>query len=369
MVDNTVLANSALTVSSSYKEARDRFLALANMRGAKLKSFQNQTGVGMEGESLYCDMASFGNPKANKYLVISSGTHGVEGFCGSAIQCGMMEHVPVALDREDLHVVLVHAINPHGFSYLRRVNEDNIDLNRNFANDAKHRARDDNYLAFRACVFPDDWRGSDLQSINQAVQAYIDKFGLDQFQTELTKGQYSHAHDPYYGGAADSWSRKIWNQICSHIASHAELVAHFDIHTGLGHSGDCELIYGGRPVAGNITIANKWYGEDNVKVPSAGESLSADVSGTITSHLDNLETVNIAIGMEFGTVPIDQMLFTLIADNWLGQNPNCDPAIAAMIHQRMRGTFVGDSAAWRDTVWNTAVLHLDQTVRGLMEGA
>ena len=29
-------------------------------------------------------------------------------------------------------VLMLHAINPHGFSHLRRGNEDNVDLNRNF---------------------------------------------------------------------------------------------------------------------------------------------------------------------------------------------------------------------------------------------
>ncbi len=32
---------------------------------------------------------------------------------------------------DDLAVVLIHAINPYGFAWIRRVNEDNVDLNRN----------------------------------------------------------------------------------------------------------------------------------------------------------------------------------------------------------------------------------------------
>ena len=32
----------------------------------------------------------------------------------------------------DVRVVMIHALNPYGMAWVRRVNEDNVDLNRNF---------------------------------------------------------------------------------------------------------------------------------------------------------------------------------------------------------------------------------------------
>ena len=61
-----------------------------------------------------------------------SGTHGVEGYCGSGIQIGFLKEGLFAELPDDMSVVLLHAMNPYGFSNDRRVNEDNVDLNRNF---------------------------------------------------------------------------------------------------------------------------------------------------------------------------------------------------------------------------------------------
>ena len=38
----------------------------------------------------------------------------------------------VDLAGDNLSIVLLHASNPYGFAWGRRVNEDNVDLNRNF---------------------------------------------------------------------------------------------------------------------------------------------------------------------------------------------------------------------------------------------
>jgi len=82
-----------------------------------------------------------------KLLVASSGVHGVEGFAGSAIQSLLLDRLqlsdknatndddaddsPSSLFLPNTLLVLVHAVNPYGMKYYRRVNENNVDLNRN----------------------------------------------------------------------------------------------------------------------------------------------------------------------------------------------------------------------------------------------
>ena len=62
---------------------------------------------------------------------------GIEGFCGSGCQTGFLTENWKSRLAIDTALVLVHANNPHGFAQ-RRINEDNIDLNRNFIDfDAK----------------------------------------------------------------------------------------------------------------------------------------------------------------------------------------------------------------------------------------
>ena len=80
------------------------------------------------------DFAMLGRPGADSCLVVLSATHGAEGFCGSGCQVALMHDDAFmrAIETSGAEVMMLHALNPYGFSHLRRVNEDNADLNRNF---------------------------------------------------------------------------------------------------------------------------------------------------------------------------------------------------------------------------------------------
>src|SRR5687768_10840569 len=71
--------------SSSYAEAREKFLAAAQAAGLLVES-KRHPEKGREGEDLFMDVAREGDPSASKLLVLSSACHGVEGFCGSGVQ-------------------------------------------------------------------------------------------------------------------------------------------------------------------------------------------------------------------------------------------------------------------------------------------
>ncbi|MEC9466875.1 MAG: DUF2817 domain-containing protein, partial [Myxococcota bacterium] len=114
--------------SETYTVARSRFRSLAQARGGETES--HEIGLtGRDGSLLTVDVAHFGPATATKRLLLSSGTHGVEGFFGSAVQLAFMDQqLESYLDDKDLGITLIHAINPFGFEYVRRVNEDNADL-------------------------------------------------------------------------------------------------------------------------------------------------------------------------------------------------------------------------------------------------
>ncbi|MFT7599488.1 MAG: hypothetical protein ACI8TP_002421 [Acidimicrobiales bacterium] len=67
-------------------------------------------------------------------MALFSAIHGVEGYGGSALQSQLLEGLGSAGWTSPTRLVVVHALNPVGFSWVRRVNEDNVDLNRNFIN-------------------------------------------------------------------------------------------------------------------------------------------------------------------------------------------------------------------------------------------
>src|SRR5213592_2819131 len=79
------------------------------------------------------DTAWFGTANPHRVLLHSSGLHGVEGFAGSAIQLQLLNSLPSL--PQDAALIVVHVLNPYGMAWLRRFNENNVDLNRNFLGD------------------------------------------------------------------------------------------------------------------------------------------------------------------------------------------------------------------------------------------
>src|SRR5579862_4868516 len=117
--------------SESYSEARTRFLEAATQNDAAISSYKYPS-VGPDGEQLYVDVARIGPLQPELAIVVVSGTHGVEGFCGSACQTAWLAGSGHGETGETTSVYLVHALNPYGFAWLRRVTHENVDLNRNF---------------------------------------------------------------------------------------------------------------------------------------------------------------------------------------------------------------------------------------------
>ncbi|MDG0975093.1 DUF2817 domain-containing protein, partial [Ilumatobacter sp.] len=117
-------------LDQTYAVARRRFLDAASTAGAEVTSFPHPVS-GRGGEELAIDVAVLGSADATDVLLFVSGTHGVEGYAGSALQSWWLDECP-GHGPESLRVVLLHAFNPVGFSWVRRVNEDNVDVNRNF---------------------------------------------------------------------------------------------------------------------------------------------------------------------------------------------------------------------------------------------
>ena len=122
--------------SGNYAQARRAFREAAANVGAALHAYHNPaTGPG--GIELSTETARLGPQDAERLLVVMSGTHGVECFCGSGLQVGLLKSGLAAEMPRGTAILLIHAINPSGFAWVRRVNENNVDLNRNFVDHAR----------------------------------------------------------------------------------------------------------------------------------------------------------------------------------------------------------------------------------------
>ena len=151
--DNQFIIKETECFSANYGEARKKFLEASRAAGAQLESFRNPN-KGPDGETLYTDVSILGSSDADTILVLGSGTHGVEAFTGSAIQtCLLLDGLGSTL-KPGMSIVLIHAINPYGFAHLRRFNEDNVDLNRNFVDHSKPYPTNPGYKKLQDAISP-----------------------------------------------------------------------------------------------------------------------------------------------------------------------------------------------------------------------
>ena len=139
--------------SADYKEAREKFINAAIAAGIEVETVSNPE-AGPNGEHLTTDVVHLGNSNADTVIVLVSGTHGVEGFAGSAIQVGLLREGVASKLKDNLSIIMIHSLNPYGFSHLRRVNEDNIDINRNFLDHTKPHPNNDGYVGLAEFVAP-----------------------------------------------------------------------------------------------------------------------------------------------------------------------------------------------------------------------
>jgi hypothetical protein len=352
--------------SGSYAEARRKFLDAAAASGAAVESFVLDAHRGALGETLATDIALLGAPDAAKLLIVSSGTHGPEGFCGSGCQVATLHDADLLarLAQAGIALLLVHAVNPHGFSHLHRTNEDNIDLNRNHIPFDAPLPVNAAYAEVEPFVLPASWPPGAADEA--AMAAYIERHGLRGYRTAVTAGQYASPDGVFYGGTGPSWSNRTVRAILRKYAVKATDIAWIDIHTGLGPYGHGEKIYPGRNAAADLARARAWWGAD-VFAPFEGNSASADVSGPVVSTVyDECPQARASpLGLEFGTLPDLEVLNRLRADTWLRRHPEAPAAQQRAIRQDLRDAFYCDNDEWKGMVLGQTRVVLLQTLQGL----
>ena len=107
--------------SPTYAQARTRFLEATATAGLQVESHVHPE-KGREGETLAMDVALDGPADADKLLILTSACHGAEGYCGTGVQVFALHDDEWRAKARDagVAVLYVHALNPYGFSHIRR---------------------------------------------------------------------------------------------------------------------------------------------------------------------------------------------------------------------------------------------------------
>lgn len=355
--------------AASYARARVQFLEGAATAGMAISS-HNHPLSGRDGEVLAMDVALDGSPDAERLLVISSACHGAEGYCGSGVQVFATHDAEWRAKAREagVAVLYIHALNPHGFSWVRRVTHENVDLNRNFQDFAHPLPVNAAYAELHALLLPETWPPS--PDNEAAIARFIAERGIDQYQAAVSQGQYAYPDGLFYGGTEPTWSNQTLRQVLRTHGARARHIAWIDLHTGLGKSGLGERIFAGDDDAEAVARARRWWdggGQTPVTSIYDGSSTSARLTGLMWSAMPQEcpQATYTGIALEYGTVPITDVVNALRADHWLHLHRETPEALTLAIKQQMLSTFYVDSDEWRAQIITQARQALFQAVGGL----
>jgi Protein of unknown function (DUF2817) len=353
--------------SESYSDAREKFLDAAQSRNAKIQS-NLYPKKGPTGEELFVDVAQIGRPDSKRLLIVISGTHGVEGFCGSACQTAWLID-GTARELRDIGVYLVHGLNPYGFAWHRRVNEENVDLNRNFLSFGSGPLPDNpEYKELENLLNPRVLDHSNLGVLDPALRQWFgsqDK--IRKFKAAVGKGQYEFQKGIIFGGSAPTWSHQFLKTFIDALPSPLAAGCVIDIHTGLGEVGQLEIFT--EESGTKFERLQSWFERKTVTTLGRPESLGYCVTGSIFNAFAtaNADTPWHCAALEFGTRPLVEVLLALQADNWLHCFGGKNSPLSAQIFTLMKNAFSDTSDDWQQNVVTMALDIIRQATAGIQQ--
>jgi hypothetical protein len=181
---------------------------------------------------------------------------------------------------------------------------------------------------------------SRVEQADSEIEKYLKSHGLAALQTAVSRGQYSRSNGMFFGGSRETWSNRTFKNIMAQLLTKSvRHVAVVDLHTGLGPPGYGEPIYPGTDPVEYFRVL-KWLGQE-VTSTAKGDSTSATVSGSLADGLrasaGGIRSTYIAV--EYGTIPIMDVLTALRADNWLHAYGDQSTSLWEAIKKGIRDAF------------------------------
>lgn len=359
----------AQAFSTSYAQARVKFLEAVALAGLPNES-HNHPLPGRDGEVLAMDVALDGAPDADKLFILSSACHGVEGYCGSGVQVFALHDAEwrARARAQGVAVLYVHALNPYGFSHVRRVTHENVDLNRNFHDFSKPLPVNTGYRELAPLLLPEEWPPS--PGNDAAIGQFVATRGMPAFQAAISGGQHEFPDGLFFGGTAPTWSNQTLRRVLQKYGTRARRIAWIDLHTGLGPNGVGERIFAARDDAAAVQRARAWWGGDGATPVTSiydGSSTSAYLTGLMCGAIyeECPQAEYTGIAMEYGTLPMLEVMRAMRAEHWLNIHRDAPPELARQIKQQMMEAFYTDTDVWKERIISQARQAMLQAVDGL----
>lgn len=346
-----------------YRTARARFREAAGRLACEVEEHKI-AGYGPHGEALAIDVAILPAGPFRSTLVVSSGIHGVEGYLGSAIQHRLLEGWRAGLP--PVRCVLVHALNPYGFAWRRRVDAANVDVNRNLLAEGEHfRGSPMLYAALDRVLNPKHAPRRWKPLVPHLLAALI-RNGMPALKQALAAGQYDYPQGLFYGGDRPSPTGMVLANHFERWLGAAKCVMHLDVHTGLGRRGTFKLLIDQPLTAPQGERLREWFGHDAFEAASpAGVAYSA--RGTLgrwcAARAASRDYVYAAA--EFGTYGLVPVLAGLRAENQAHHWCRPDDPVLERSKRRLAELFCPASERWRRYALATGQQLVTRAMHGL----
>lgn len=341
-------------ISSDYFEAREEFERAADSAGLRTMRMR----VSAENQAdLFIDFA-FQKRDPDRLLVQLSGVHGIEGYCGSAIQRQVLSSLPEG----GPSLLFVHAVNPYGMANYRRANANNVDLNRSFNLTP---VRNDDYRFFDSYLNPN----SRLQFTTGKLSAAFARLRLGNARTRqaVAAGQMDFPHGIFFTGKEIQREvQHLQHILHSHFPGAQHLIC-LDLHTGLGDWKGEMLFVDHDRETDSPEFFEKIFGRKmNVPDPEQGAySIHGRLSDSIRNALPNAKLRYCL--QEFGTLPAGAVLNALREENFEWRRRPAGTLPSPFVKKAMLDSFLPDSEDWRAHCvglgverWKQAFAALDQ---------
>jgi hypothetical protein len=352
--------------SPDYSAARKRFRQAASELGWNLEAHPIDA-IGPNGEQLTVDVALTPDRNENRTLLLSSGVHGVEGFFGSAVQVGLLDQwANGTRPRPDVRCVFLHGLNPFGFAWLRRGDEQNIDPNRNFLLPGeRYSGAPPGYASLDGLLNPKSPPTSWEPFWFKALWT-LARHGMSALRQAIAAGQYDFPSGLFYGGAGPSSTNRIVSDNIDRWLQGSRAVVHLDFHTGLGRSAECKLLIDYPLTDHQRTQLTRSFGADAFEVCGV-RGISYEVRGGLGRWCISRKLAEeyLFACAEFGTYGPIQMLAGIRAENQAHYWGLPNSSSTLRTKKRLQELFCPASIRWRSRALERSFELVTQAVQAL----
>jgi len=262
--------------------------------------------------------------------------------------------------------VFLHALNPYGFAWLRRVDENNADPNRNFLLERERfEGANERYAQLDPFLNPRRppslWEPFTLKAL-----PFVVRYGMPALRQAIAEGQYDYPRGLFFGGAAPSQMQRLLAGHVPRWLKGSRSVVHLDFHTGLGARGACKLLIDYSLNERQRDRLTRWFGAGSFETAdSRGAAYTARGGFGRWCVSRNFAADYLFAYAEFGTYRPIQMLAGLRAENQAHHWGTPDSAATRRTKERLNELFCPADEGWRSHVLERGVGLVHRTLQEL----